>query len=157
MEAARLSDAVVIECSISTRAALAARAIVGPFAVDLPLRFPAGALRDLPDAAAAAATAIAALFDELPFSLDGSQYPWADGFAFSYLDRPDDLRVSWGKSVGRTVLHASPLWSALKLSAYRQGQSLELKLRRDPERYPAHVAEAILPRMRHCVLDWGAR
>jgi hypothetical protein len=157
MDAARLSDLVIVDCPVSTRATLGGEGVIGPFAVDMPLHFCRNTLQDLPSAAIAASTAIADLFDVLPFpsqrwleESDGS------GFAFTYLDRLPDLSVPWGRAVRRAVLHAAPLWSALKLSASRKGGDLELTLIRDPAK-AGPEADVIVQGMRQRVLEWHSR
>jgi hypothetical protein len=154
LEGARLSDPVVITCPVSSRPALRAEGVIGPLATDVPLPFSRHTLHDVATAALAAAERIGALFDALP-CVPRHAVNAAEGyrFGFTYLDPWSELKMPWGRVVRRAVLHAAPLWFALKLSATRKDGHLELRLRRDPSGVGAE-ADTVVHRIRERVLAW---
>ena len=157
MELSRRQGCATIECPVSTRAALDATHVIGPFSIDLPLCLEADRLTTLPESALEASQRLAALFDGLPFAVAGATASReAAGFSFAYQDCFADLGIPWLHRRARADLYASPLWTAVKLSARRTGSVLELRLSWDPAALVQTDAEAILDGLRSTLAHWHA-
>lgn len=141
---------VLIECPVSTRTALGAAGVIGPFAVDTPLQLD-GVDGGLPEVALQAAREIGTLFEgvTLPAELPSGRA----ACAFSYQERAE-LDLPWLRGRARASLQATPFWVPLKLSVRHHGSLIELRLTRDPHQVDAAVADGILAVMRAALAEW---
>src|SRR5262249_18276849 len=142
---------VTIECPVSTRAALDAGVVIGPFAVDVPVRFDRLRLMTLPEAALDASRQIVRLLDNrVASTTDIHTVPGPIEYAFTYQDRLVTLGFPWLRGrADKAVLHACPLWVSLKLSARRCGSCLDLRVSWDPARFCEGDVDRILTGLRN--------
>jgi amino acid adenylation domain-containing protein len=149
-----------VACPVSLRDALAARGVLGPFAIDVPLGMDAAHLHCLAHAALMAADQICTLLDAPSQMLSTSAQQSSTRWAFNYQDRfaATDGRA-WEQLTGLTrahELHVVPQWYDFKVSALRAGTRLRMRLSADSTLLPAAESLALLERLRACVLKEAA-
>jgi amino acid adenylation domain-containing protein len=151
------AQALRVDVPVTTRPMLDGAGVLGPFALDLPLVWPADRLADFEEATLHAAGALPCLLDEA-FALargTGAAFDSASQpaeFAFSYqngLDalgaRPWPALAAWGRELH---LEAIPLGAALKLSVRHDPEGLRLALRGAESRLPRARGIALLRALR---------
>src|SRR5207247_3458786 len=153
MEASRLVEKVCIECPVSTRPALNAKGIIGPFAVDLPLSFERETLRTMPEAALAASVQLLRLFDGLVFPVFTHGAPV---LAFTYQEPLENLYVPTLGLRTTATLNAAPMWARLKLAVRHKGAVLEFRLTGNASEFSALELGRILRSIRGAATSWKA-